>query len=141
MSKVIILSIKPEFSDRIFEGTKKIELRKSKPNVNKNDIVIIYSTVPVKAIIGICKIEEIIESTPNEIWKNYSAHLGIDKKRYFEYYLGRDKAIGLKINSYRKFKSQISLSTIKEFLPNFTPPQTFKYYNRNSLMNIFSTIQ
>lgn len=138
MSKIIILSIKPEFSDRIFEGTKKIELRKSKPNLEENDLVIIYNTVPDKAIVGICKIREVILSTPNDIWNNYSDELGIDKESYFNYYLGRDKAVGLKIESFRKFKSKISLSKIKEFLPTFTPPQTFKYYNRDLLMEAFA---
>ncbi len=138
MSKIIILSIKPEFSDRIFEGTKKIELRKSKPNLEENDLVIIYNTVPDKAIVGICKIREVILSTPNDIWNNYSDELGIDKESYFNYFLGRDKAVGLKIESFRKFKSKISLSKIKEFLPTFTPPQTFKYYNRDLLMEAFA---
>ena len=138
MSKVIILSIKPEFSDQIFDGTKKIELRKSKPNVEKGDLVVVYNTVPDKAVVGICRIKEVIQSTPDDIWSNYSHDLGIDEKRYFEYYLGRNKAVGLKIDSFRKFKSKISLSAIREFLPDFTPPQTFKYYNRDSLMQLFT---
>ncbi|CAM1360722.1 conserved hypothetical protein [Tenacibaculum litopenaei] len=138
MSKVVILSIKPEFSDRIFEGTKKIELRKSKPNLKKGDLIIVYNTLPDKAIVGVCKVNEIIQSTPDEIWNNYSTDLGIDKKRYFEYYLGRDKAVGLRIDSFRKFKNRISLDTIREFLPDFTPPQTFKYYNRDLLTGILA---
>lgn len=138
MSKVIILSIKPEFSNRIFEGTKKIELRKSRPKVEEGDLVLVYNTLPDKAVVGICKVKEVIQSTPNEIWDNYSNDLGIDKKRYFEYYLGRDKAVGLKIDSFRKFKNRISLDTIREFLPGFSPPQTFKYYNRDLLMGIFT---
>ena len=138
MSKVIILSIKPEFSDRIFSGTKKIELRKSKPNLEKNDIILVYNTVPDKAVVGICRVNEIIQSTPNDIWKKYSNDLGIDEKRYFDYYLGREKAIGLKIDSFRKFKRKISLETIREFIPSFSPPQTFKYYNREVLMGILT---
>ena len=138
MSKVIILSIKPEFSDRIFEGTKKIELRKSKPSLEENDLILIYNTLPDKAVVGICKVKEIIQSTPDEIWDKYSDDLGIDKKRYFEYYFGRDKAIGLKIDSFRKFKNKISLDTIRELIPSFSPPQTFKYYNRDMLMGILA---
>ena len=138
MSKVIIVAIKPEFSDRIFSGTKKIELRKSKPNLEKNDIILVYNTVPDKAVVGICRVNEIIQSTPNDIWKKYSNDLGIDEKRYFDYYLGREKAIGLKIDSFRKFKRKISLETIREFIPSFSPPQTFKYYNREVLMGILT---
>lgn len=138
MSKIVVLSIKPEFSDRIFNGSKKIELRKSSPNINDNDIVIIYNTMPEKAFVGICKIGEVIRSSPEEIWENYSQDLGIDKKRYFDYYLGREKAVGLKIDCFRKFKERISLKEIKDFIPNFSPPQTFKYFSRETIMDSYN---
>ncbi|AUP79900.1 ASCH domain-containing protein [Flavivirga eckloniae] len=137
MSKIIVLSIKPEFSNRIFNGSKKIELRKSSPKIDNDDIIIIYNTMPEKAVVGICKIKEVIDSTPKEIWNNYSEILGIDEKRYFDYYLGREKAIGLKIDCFRRFKDKITLKEIKDFIPDFSPPQTFKYFSRTTIMDSY----
>lgn len=141
MSKVIVISVKPEFAHRIFEGSKKIELRKSSPKVDSGDIVIIYSTFPEKAVIGICKIKEVIKSTPDEIWIKHSNDLGIDKDRFFQYYSGRDKAVGIMIDCVRKFKNKMSLKEIKEHIPTFSPPQTFKYYNRRLLMDSMNVIK
>ena len=48
----VVLSIKPEFANKIFEGTKKYEFRRAifkNPNIKK---VVVYSSSPVKKIIG-----------------------------------------------------------------------------------------
>lgn len=134
MSKIIVISIKPEFADLIFEGSKKIELRKSSPNAQPGDLMIVYSTSPEMAMVGICMIKEVIKSTPNDIWINHSDILGIDEKRFNEYYSETDKAVGIVLSSVRRFKSKMPLKKVKEIFPTFTPPQTFKYFNRNSLM-------
>ncbi|MEL7124365.1 MAG: ASCH domain-containing protein [Bacteroidota bacterium] len=135
MSKIIVISIKPEFTNLIFEGSKKIELRKSSPNAEPGDLMIVYSTSPEMAVIGICKIEEVIKSTPENLWINHSDILGIDKKRFYEYYSNSEKAIGIVLSSARRFKKKMPLSQVKEIFPSFTPPQTFKYFNRKYLMD------
>lgn len=134
MNKIIVISIKPEFVDLIFEGSKKIELRKSSPNAQSGDLMIIYSTSPEMAVVGICMIKEVIKSTPSDIWINHSDILGIDEKRFNEYYSKTDKAIGIVLSSVRRFKYKMPLKKVKEIFPAFTPPQTFKYFNRNFLM-------
>lgn len=134
MSKVIVISVKPEFANRIFERSKKIELRKSSPNAKPGDLMMVYSTSPEMAIIGVCKIKEVIKSTPENLWVNYSDILGIDEKRYYEYYSNSEKAVGIVLSHVRRFKTKISLSQVKEIFPSFTPPQTFKYFNRSYLM-------
>lgn len=133
MSKIIVISIKPEFTNLIFEGSKKIELRKSCPNAQPGDLMIVYSTSPEMAMVGICMIKEVIKTTPDDIWVNHSENLGIDEKRFNEYYSNSETAVGIVFSNVRRFKSKMPLKKVKEFFPTFTPPQTFKYYNRNHL--------
>ena len=135
MRKVVLVSIKPEFVDKIFDGSKKIELRKVSPNSMPGDLMIVYSTFPEKAIVGICRIQEVIKSTPQEIWDRHSEILGIDEHRYFDYYSQATKAVGIVIESTRRLKSKIPLKNIKQQLPSFAPPQTFKYMSRDLISN------
>lgn len=128
MRKYLFISIKEEYTNRIFEGTKKIELRKSKPNVAPGDKVIIYCTSPVKAIVGIAQIKDIIVHRPNTMWRLHSKVLGIDKQSYLDYYGNSEKAIGIVLSKPKKLANNIGLSLIKEHVPTFTPPQTFKYF-------------
>ena len=56
----VILSIKPKYCEKIINGKKKVEFRrKIFKNENKIDLVFMYSTSPVKKIVGFFKIESI----------------------------------------------------------------------------------
>ncbi|MEZ4945471.1 MAG: ASCH domain-containing protein [Chitinophagales bacterium] len=131
MSKIVLVSIKPEFVNKIFDGSKKIELRKVSPDSKPGDLMIVYSTSPEMAIVGICRIEKVIKSTPQEIWDNHSEVLGIDERRFFDYYSESTKAVGIVIQNARRLPTKILLKNIKKSFPRFSPPQTFKYFSRD----------
>lgn len=137
MSKVLLISVKPEFAEKIFAGVKRIELRKSRPSVTAGDIVIVYSTLPEKAVLGSCTVKEVVTDTPVALWNTYHNELGIDKKRYFEYYKDMGIAVGIVLTSVQKFPEKIPLETIRKDFPQFTPPQTFKYFQRNELIKAY----
>ena len=55
---VVLLSIHPEFADRIFDGSKTIELRRiSLPPELKH--VVVYSTAPVMKIVGYFDVDDL----------------------------------------------------------------------------------
>ena len=138
--KVLILSIKPQYVEQIFNGNKTIELRKSLPSAKIGDTIIVYSTVPVKAIVGICKIDNIIVETPENIWLKYSNKLGISDKEFWEYYKNSDKSIGIFISKICKFELRIPLSDIKKIHPSFQPPQCFKYISRLTALKSYKQL-
>jgi predicted transcriptional regulator len=127
MPKFLFLSIKPEYANKILNKQKTIELRKNRPNVKTGDYVLIYATVPVKAVIGLGKVKSMIDTTPLEMWENRSAQLGIDQSAFDLYYLNSHKAIGIELESICKFKIVFPLSEIKKLYPKFSPPQTYRY--------------
>ncbi|MFV0267370.1 MAG: ASCH domain-containing protein [Draconibacterium sp.] len=127
MRKFLFISIKPEFANKILLKKKRIELRKNKPNARIGDYVLIYSTQPRKSVIGFAKIKNIIDCAPNEMWENNAEYLGIDKKRFFDYYNGHKKAIGIELTDVCRLKVSIPLQEIKNVYPKFSPPQTYKY--------------
>lgn len=140
MSNILLISVKPEFADKILNGIKTIELRKSMPNVVSGDIVLIYSTDPVKAIVGICEVKEIIKMEPQKLWKLHSSKIGIDKLRFDEYYYSIKTAIGIVFSSFIKLPQEIALHSIKETHPSFTPPQTFRYFQKRTVFKSYLNI-
>lgn len=137
--RVLFISIKPEFVEKIFNGTKTIELRKSAPKIEKNDTVIIYSTSPIMSVIGICKVDYIVLSKPEKLWNTYNNLMGIDKKRYSEYFEEKDVAVGIFLKDVKKIKQAIPLSKLRTKFHNFHPPQTFRYFDEisyNQLINL-----
>ena len=135
MSKIILVSIKPEFANKIFDGSKRIELRKVSPDARPGDLMIVYSTSPEMAVIGVCKIDKIIKSSPQDIWEQHSEILGIDENRFNAYYSKSSTAVGIVIDQARRLKAKIPLKNIKKVYPGFAPPQTFKYFSRELVAN------
>ena len=63
MPNTVLLSIKPEYADKIFyQKTKKVELRRVFPSLDKDDLVIVYVSSPKKAVVGYFKVKKIIKN-------------------------------------------------------------------------------
>lgn len=127
----MFISVKPEFVEKIFNGKKTIELRKSMPKVIPGDLVIIYSSSPVMAVIGICYVKEVIAMKPLKLWNLYSDKLGIDKRRFLDYYKDKEIAIGIVLKEKEKLSDPIPLSVLRRKFSAFRPPQTFRYLDLN----------
>jgi predicted transcriptional regulator len=140
MSKFLFISIKPEYANKIINRQKTIELRKNRPNVQAGDYVLIYATVPVKAVIGFGKIKNLIDTSPENMWKSNADKLGINKDAYDKYYADSNRAIGIEISSICKFKIGFLLSEIKELFPKFSPPQTYRYISNIQALRIYKAM-
>ncbi|MEH7495877.1 ASCH domain-containing protein, partial [Neobacillus niacini] len=73
----IILSIHPNFVEKIISGEKRYEFRKVKTKLPP-DKIIIYSTSPISQVIGEADVENILIDTPEKLWEKTSNYSGID---------------------------------------------------------------
>lgn len=120
----ILMSIKPVYVDKIFEGTKKYEFRKTKCK-NEPNRIIIYSTSPIKKVVGELIIEEILFDDKEIIWNKTNMYSGIKKDKYDNYFKNKKYAVAYKIGKYIKYDIPKEL---KEY--NITKaPQSFIYIN------------
>lgn len=129
----ILLSIKPKYADKIVEGEKKYEFRKTKFNKTNIKYMYIYSTSPIKKIIGKILVDKILEGDPQEIWEICHEHSGITEAEYFKYFSNSKKAYALSIKHYEPLEEQIDPYTE---IDNFVPPQSFYYINEKFLADI-----
>ncbi|NJK95928.1 MAG: ASCH domain-containing protein [Bacteroidales bacterium] len=121
----VLLSIKPEFADKIFAGIKKYEFRRSlfkNPNIKT---VVVYSSSPVQKVIGEFDIESILSGEPTDLWNATKEFAGINKKYFFDYFKSKEKGYAIKIKETRVYDEALC---IKEHY-NATPPQSFMYIN------------
>jgi predicted transcriptional regulator len=119
----VLLSIKPEYAFKIFEGKKKFEFRKvifKNPNVKT---VVVYASSPVQKVIGEFEIDNILSSNPNEIWKQTREDSGITEAFFYEYFADRKVAHAIKIKNIKKYNKPLNIRD--EF--NVIPPQSYVY--------------
>lgn len=120
----VLLSVKPEYAEKILEGKKKYEFRRSIFKRNDIDKVYIYSTSPISKIIASFEIEKILKDSPEMIWKQCQKYGGISKKDFFAYFNNSDSAYAIKIGDVDSFTEPIDPYHI---IQNFKPPQSFYY--------------
>jgi predicted transcriptional regulator len=133
MNNVALMSIKPEYSSKILTRVKDIELRRSSMGLAKNDIVIVYESAP-KQVLGLWFRIADVETLPvTEMWSKYDGKLGIDQDSYFSYFEGCAEATGLHIGDVFPLDPPISLSRIRDLVPDFVPPQGILWVRDNAL--------
>ena len=119
----VLLSIKPQFAIKIFDGTKKFEFRKSIFKNSKINTVVVYASSPMQKVIGEFTFDEIMEENPEVLWKKTKKHSGITKEFFDEYFFNRDKAFAIRVKETNQYKIPMDLI---DFDLNFAP-QSFVY--------------
>lgn len=138
MQTSVLLSIKPQFAEKIFDGSKRFEFRTkvfSNRNVKK---VIVYASLPIGKVIGEFEIEDILELKPGYLWKRTRKYSGISKDFFDSYFCGREIGYAIKIGKTRKYRTALDLQK------NFNvkrPPQFFVYIDHNAKSTLHSTRQ
>ena len=118
----VLLSIKPEFADRIFSGKKMFEYRKA---IFKNPVstIVVYSSSPVKRVIGEFAVKTIHHGSVDELWSQTKEYSGITRDLYDEYFANRLKGYAIEISTPILYPESKDLK--KEF--GIIPPQSFAY--------------
>lgn len=119
----VILSIKPNFVEKILSGEKKFEYRK-KIFKQPVDTVVIYSSSPIQKFVGEFKIKNIIYSDVIDLWNETKHSSGISYKYYMKYFSNHKEAYALEISNLKIYKEPINPIDI---IPNFKPPQSYCY--------------
>jgi len=116
-----LLSIKPEFVEKIIKGEKKIEYRRK---IFKKDVksVIIYATSPWKKIIGEFYIEEILADEPKNLWAKTSKFSGVEKRFFMNYFKDTKIGYGIKIGKLKLYKEKNNITKLIK-----VPPQSYVY--------------
>jgi predicted transcriptional regulator len=121
----VLLSIKPEYANKIFSGEKRFEFRKRAFRNIEVHTVVVYSTMPVGRIIGEFTIKHIHQDSPDSIWSKTEKYSGIKEDFFREYYFGRDLAVAIEVDKPILYKKAINP---KEEYKDFTAPQSFMYW-------------
>jgi len=119
----VVLSIKPEFAFKIFDGSKKFEFRKAIFKNSNVKYVIVYASSPVQKVIGEFEIGKIFNKDLETLWDLTKEHSGITKDYFYEYFSEKENGFAIQIKNMKKYKEPKCLKT--DF--NLHPPQSFAY--------------
>ena len=120
---IAFMPIKPIYAQKLVDGEKKYEFRKS---AIRSDLthIIIYASSPVKRIIGIAEVSGVTVASPSAIWTKSKHAAGIERKAYDEYFHDKTKAYSIEIKKIIPLKKAIALAELEN---GFKVPQSFSY--------------
>lgn len=131
--KALLLSIRPQYAEKLFNGIKTVELRKTKPNIKEGDLIYIYVSSPTKALVGVCEVCTVVSAAPDKLWNDISDASGITREQFDDYFANTEVAFGIKIRGIRSFSKPIHLYSLRERWNNFYPPQIYRYLSSDDI--------
>ena len=118
----IIVSINPEYVEKILNGEKKFEYRTkaAKEDINK---IIIYETKPIMKVVAEVEILGVIATSPEELWNQTKNQSGITKSFFDKYFKDKQVAYAYKLGEVKVYEKPKSLSHFGLRMA----PQSFAY--------------
>lgn len=118
----ILLSIKPEYANKIFNGQKRYEYRKRIPKKEVSKIVV-YSSAPEQAVIGEVEVIKTLKMKSTPLWNCTKTNAGISRSKYREYFNECTTAYAFSLGSFKRYKTPKSLADFNIR----SAPQSFVY--------------
>src|SRR5262245_30808528 len=108
-AEVIFLSVRPRFAEAILAHTKTAELRRTRPRVSRGTRVLIYSSSPVCAAMGVAVVRGLVEETPPKLWRSIAKKCGVRRSEFDAYFENADRAFAILLRSIQRLEAPISL--------------------------------
>lgn len=132
--RVALISMHPEYADKILSGEKKLEFRRRWP-IRSIDILFIYATAPVQRIVGFAKVARVTQGTPTQLWRlTKGLKGGITRRKLFTYLAGKKTGVAIELKKITLLPGGIDPRVCLG--RRFRPPQSFKYLSENDVMRI-----
>jgi predicted transcriptional regulator len=123
----VLVSVRPPFAEKILTGEKTVELRRRFPrNGTIGAIALIYSSSPVRAIVAVARIKDVMKLPVSQIWKDHGAAACISKREFDSYFAGLKIGFVILLDSLRPLPNQLKAA---ELIAQFgiVPPQSYRY--------------
>ncbi len=132
MDDDLVMSIRPEFAERIIQGHKTVEVRRVFAKKWQGSRVSLYASAPVRALIGSATISKVIKGTPEDVWENYHIALGCRKKDFFDYTKSAREVYAIELEDIRPFIANVPVTQIGRLLDDdLRPPQSYLKLDKN----------
>jgi type I restriction enzyme S subunit len=131
----VLLSIKPEFAEKILDGTKRYEFRKTRfSDPSAVETIYLYASSPAQRIVGAFSMGELISDTPADLWRKYGHSSGItDRSRFMTYFENSEEGHAIEVDQVHELDESVNPRNQVE---SFSPPISFYYLEQDSKLNL-----
>lgn len=135
--RVMMLSVHPRHVANILCGSKTVELRRTRPDVQPGQPVAIYATVPSAAVVATCRIARVQIATPETVWRTAGSATAVTETEFANYFAGAASAVALHLSDVRALENAVPLAHMRD-QAEFHPPQTWHFLDRQRIQDLFA---
>jgi len=123
----VLVSIRPIYASRIMKGQKTVELRRRFPESGATGATaLIYSSSPVRAVVGCARIKLVLKLPISKIWKDHNEAACVTKDEFDKYFDGLTVGFAILFESVKSFKWELKAAHLEEKF-GLVPPQSYRY--------------
>lgn len=126
LSNRLVLSMRPEYAERVFSRRKQVEFRKKFSHKWRGCKAVVYGTKPVGALMGEVTMRDITYGTPTAIWENFGSIGGCSREEFSSYADGSDGLYAIELSDVTPYIAPIGLAQVSHLInEDLRPPQSF----------------
>lgn len=120
MSEVqyLFLPINPRWAIAILDRSKRWELRTKRPSIDPGDIVVLYATAPLRAVVGSFVAGAILSGRPEAIWRAVQGEIASTRASYLQTFGERPLVHAIAVKRARR---------IDPYVPRFAVGQGWRF--------------
>lgn len=135
MDRPVLLSIQPQFAERILSGDKVLEFRRVWA-ASSVDAIAIYSSSPVQRIVGIARVKTVHHGSPTSLWElARQKGGGISRRQLYEYFRGKRIGYAIELEDVVEVDGGRDPKALFE---GFRAPQSFQYLDASEFQRIIA---
>ena len=131
-SVIAFLPIKPVYANRILDGSKRYEFRRSRFRQDVTHVVI-YSTSPVSKIVGIAEVARVKAASVSAAWRQTRQGAGISRSAFNAYFSGAQSAVFISLRRVVRLKKELDPIEVRS---GFKIPQSFSYVDESFIKRV-----
>jgi predicted transcriptional regulator len=126
LSSDLLLSIHPTHVARIFDGTKRYELRRKFSTKWLGHRMNIYATEPAMQLVGQATVRNILRNSPSRLWEWLGPELGCSHEDFQRYTSGAEEVFAIELDEVTPYRVPISRKEVGAILNEvLVPPQSY----------------
>jgi predicted transcriptional regulator len=114
------------FAHGLMAGTKTAEVRRRFPMLSSGTELFVYSSSPVRAVVGTLILDGIDQVSSSNVWAEFGSRIEIGSAALDAYLEGKDEASILAVRNPDPWESPVSLETLRAQV-GVEPPQSWRY--------------
>lgn len=128
--RALLLSLRPRFAAAILEGTKTVELRRTRLSAPPGTTLVLYASSPIMAVVGTATLADRHTASPTTIWRTHRHALSLTHAEFTHYLSGVDQATAITIENPQALPDPFTLTWLRRHA-GFQPPQSYRYIAPN----------